>query len=146
MLSLKEFLIKLFGQLVSSDLFQAEYFPEPKRWKVTITSSLPVVSLQHIDVSSLGVSSHCSGGRTPVRGTSARAFPEQNQQNPQLTTVLSWLEYQYIEILHRIVQLLVSVSLCHWHKKLIRIIMYYLNRRTCKTELLDYALKNSNSK
>ncbi|XP_077942295.1 sodium/potassium-transporting ATPase subunit beta-1-interacting protein 3 [Gasterosteus aculeatus] len=75
----------------------------------TITSSLPVVSLQHIDVSSLGVSSHCSGGRTPVRGTRARAFPEQNQQNPQLTTVLSWLEYQYIEILHRIVQLLVSL-------------------------------------
>nr|XP_040048288.1 sodium/potassium-transporting ATPase subunit beta-1-interacting protein 3-like [Gasterosteus aculeatus aculeatus] len=79
-------------------------------WNVFVSCLyLDLGGLSKIDVFSLGVSSHCSGGRTPVRGTRARAFPEQNQQNPQLTTVLSWLEYQYIEILHRIVQLLVSL-------------------------------------
>ncbi|TNN73280.1 Sodium/potassium-transporting ATPase subunit beta-1-interacting protein 4 [Liparis tanakae] len=73
------------------------------------------------DVLSLGVSSHRSWWKDNGPGCEVQGLPssgwqnqqnQQNQQNPEQTTVLScWLEYQYIEILHCIVQLLVSVSL-----------------------------------
>uniref|UniRef100_A0A671VMT8 Sodium/potassium-transporting ATPase subunit beta-1-interacting protein n=1 Tax=Sparus aurata TaxID=8175 RepID=A0A671VMT8_SPAAU len=66
------------------------------------------------DILSLGVSSHRSwwkdNGPGCERSDGLPSDGWQNQQNPELTTVLScWLEYQYIEILHCIVQLLVSL-------------------------------------
>lgn len=82
-------------------------------------SSARFLSLQDSDVLSLGVSSHRSWWKDNGPGCErSDGLPsdgwqnQQNQQNPELTTVLScWLEYQYIEILHCIVQLLVSVRL-----------------------------------
>uniref|UniRef100_A0A672ZFT7 Sodium/potassium-transporting ATPase subunit beta-1-interacting protein n=1 Tax=Sphaeramia orbicularis TaxID=375764 RepID=A0A672ZFT7_9TELE len=81
------------------------------------------------DILSLGVSSHRSWWKDNGPGCESDALLStgwQSQKNPQLTTVLScWLEYQYIEILHCIVQLLISVSvLCcclalvsiHYHR------------------------------
>uniref|UniRef100_A0A672ZGF7 Sodium/potassium-transporting ATPase subunit beta-1-interacting protein n=1 Tax=Sphaeramia orbicularis TaxID=375764 RepID=A0A672ZGF7_9TELE len=66
------------------------------------------------DILSLGVSSHRSWWKDNGPGCESDALLStgwQSQKNPQLTTVLScWLEYQYIEILHCIVQLLISVS------------------------------------
>uniref|UniRef100_A0A4W6E0M8 Sodium/potassium-transporting ATPase subunit beta-1-interacting protein n=1 Tax=Lates calcarifer TaxID=8187 RepID=A0A4W6E0M8_LATCA len=65
------------------------------------------------DILSLGVSSHRSWWKDNGPGCESEGLPSaewHNQQNPELTTVLScWLEYQYIEILHCIVQLLVSL-------------------------------------
>uniref|UniRef100_A0A7N8WNR3 Sodium/potassium-transporting ATPase subunit beta-1-interacting protein n=1 Tax=Mastacembelus armatus TaxID=205130 RepID=A0A7N8WNR3_9TELE len=67
------------------------------------------------DILSLGVSSHRSWWKDNGPGCEHDDLPYaawQNQQNPELTTVMHcWLEYQYIEILHSIVQLLISVSL-----------------------------------
>lgn len=88
-------------------------------WKVAFTCFLPVLPLQDSDILSLGVSSHRSWWKDNGPGCDSEGLPTagwQNQQNPQLTNVLScWLEYQYIEILHCIVQLLLSVSLCDCH-------------------------------
>ncbi|XP_029013368.1 sodium/potassium-transporting ATPase subunit beta-1-interacting protein 3 [Betta splendens] len=65
------------------------------------------------DTLSLGVSSHRSWWRDNGPGCAAEHLPSagwENQQNPELTTVLScWLEYQYIEILHCIIQLFISL-------------------------------------
>uniref|UniRef100_A0A3Q4H2M7 Sodium/potassium-transporting ATPase subunit beta-1-interacting protein n=1 Tax=Neolamprologus brichardi TaxID=32507 RepID=A0A3Q4H2M7_NEOBR len=65
------------------------------------------------DILSLGVSSHHSWWKENGPGCESERLPSagwKNQQNPELTTVLScWLEYQYIEILHCIIQLLVSL-------------------------------------
>ncbi|KAF1390141.1 hypothetical protein PFLUV_G00055030 [Perca fluviatilis] len=68
------------------------------------------------DILSLGVSLHRSwwkdnGLRCGSEGLASAGWQnQQNQQNPELTTVLScWLEYQYIEVLHCIVQLLISL-------------------------------------
>uniref|UniRef100_A0A672ZEY5 Sodium/potassium-transporting ATPase subunit beta-1-interacting protein n=1 Tax=Sphaeramia orbicularis TaxID=375764 RepID=A0A672ZEY5_9TELE len=64
------------------------------------------------DILSLGVSSHRSWWKDNGPGCESDALLStgwQSQKNPQLTTVLScWLEYQYIEILHCIVQKLLS--------------------------------------
>lgn len=76
---------------------------------------LSVCSLKDGDILSFGVSSHHSWWKENGPGCESERLPSagwKNQQNPELTTVLScWLEYQYIEILHCIIQLLVSVSL-----------------------------------
>ncbi|XP_037333607.2 sodium/potassium-transporting ATPase subunit beta-1-interacting protein 3-like [Pungitius pungitius] len=68
---------------------------------------------KHIDVLSLGAASHGSWWKDNGLGCESGGFPSagwQDQKNPQLTTVLScWLEYPNIEILHCIVQLLVSL-------------------------------------
>ncbi|TKS76820.1 YTH domain-containing family protein 1 [Collichthys lucidus] len=65
------------------------------------------------DILSMGVSSHRSWWKDNGPGCVSDGLPSagwQNQQNPELTTVVScWLEYQYIEILHCIVQLLLSL-------------------------------------
>uniref|UniRef100_A0A8C2X693 Sodium/potassium-transporting ATPase subunit beta-1-interacting protein n=1 Tax=Cyclopterus lumpus TaxID=8103 RepID=A0A8C2X693_CYCLU len=65
------------------------------------------------DILSLGVSSHRSWWKDNGPGCEIEGLPSagwQNQQNPELTTVPScWLQYQYIEILHCIIQLFVSL-------------------------------------
>ncbi|XP_023260907.1 sodium/potassium-transporting ATPase subunit beta-1-interacting protein 4-like isoform X3 [Seriola lalandi dorsalis] len=65
------------------------------------------------DILSLGVSSHRSWWKDNGPGCESEVLPSagwHNQQNPELTTVLScWLEYQYIEVLHCIAQLLISL-------------------------------------
>ncbi|XP_034551599.1 sodium/potassium-transporting ATPase subunit beta-1-interacting protein 3 [Notolabrus celidotus] len=65
------------------------------------------------DMLTLGVSSHRSWWRDNGPGCERQGLPSsgwQNHQNPELSIVLScWLEYQYIEILHCIIQLLVSL-------------------------------------
>ncbi|XP_036068724.1 sodium/potassium-transporting ATPase subunit beta-1-interacting protein 3 isoform X1 [Oryzias melastigma] len=65
------------------------------------------------DVLSLGLSSHHSWWKENGPGCRSENLPSpawQNQQNPELTTVQScWLEYQYIEILHCALQLLISL-------------------------------------
>ncbi|KAF7210317.1 sodium/potassium-transporting ATPase subunit beta-1-interacting protein 3 [Nothobranchius furzeri] len=62
---------------------------------------------------SLGVSSHHSWWKDNGPGCQGESFLSdgwQNPQNPELTTVPScWLEYQYIEVLHCTVQLLISL-------------------------------------
>uniref|UniRef100_A0A3B4GAC5 Sodium/potassium-transporting ATPase subunit beta-1-interacting protein n=1 Tax=Pundamilia nyererei TaxID=303518 RepID=A0A3B4GAC5_9CICH len=74
---------------------------------------LSVCSLKDGDILSFGVSSHHSWWKENGPGCESERLPSagwKNQQNPELTTVLScWLEYQYIEILHCIIQLLVSL-------------------------------------
>lgn len=108
------------GQICFS--FLHTHFKEPDSWKVQ-TSLPPALSLQDSDVLSLGVSSHRSWWKDNGPGCQSDGLPAagwRKQQNPELTTVVScWLEYQYIEILHCIVQLLVSVSLCHTLLKLV---------------------------
>lgn len=73
-----------------------------------------LVLLQDSDILTLALSSHRSWWRDNGPGCKSEGLPSagwQNQENPELTTVPScWLEYQYIEILHCIVQLLISVS------------------------------------
>lgn len=72
------------------------------------------MSLQESDVLSLGVSSHRSwwkdnGPRCDSDDLLTSGW--QKQENPELTTVVScWLQYQYIEILHCIVQIVIAVS------------------------------------
>lgn len=72
------------------------------------------MSLQESDVLSLGLSSHRSwwkdnGPRCDSDDLLTSGW--QKQENPELTTVLScWLQYQYIEILHCIVQIVIAVS------------------------------------
>lgn len=110
-----------------------------------INHNIPHLFLQDSDVLSLGISSHHSWWKDNGPGCDSESLPSawwKNQHNPELTTVLScWLEYQYIEILHCIVQLLISVSvlclcwtphsclviskqlrlglaLCHWYIKI----------------------------
>uniref|UniRef100_A0A665T794 Sodium/potassium-transporting ATPase subunit beta-1-interacting protein n=1 Tax=Echeneis naucrates TaxID=173247 RepID=A0A665T794_ECHNA len=65
------------------------------------------------DILSLGVSSHRSWWKDNGPGCESAGLPSagwHDQQNPELTTVLScWLEYQYIEVLHCIIQLLISL-------------------------------------
>ncbi|TKS76854.1 YTH domain-containing family protein 1 [Collichthys lucidus] len=72
------------------------------------------------DILSMGVSSHRSWWKDNGPGCVSDGLPSagwQNQQNPELTTVVScWLEYQYIEILHCIVQLLLSIINDHKNK------------------------------
>uniref|UniRef100_A0A8C9Z6H3 Sodium/potassium-transporting ATPase subunit beta-1-interacting protein n=1 Tax=Sander lucioperca TaxID=283035 RepID=A0A8C9Z6H3_SANLU len=95
------------------------------------------------DILSLGVSLHRSwwkdnGLRCGSEDLSSAGWKnQQNQQNPELTTVLScWLEYQYIEVLHCIVQLLISVSLYYLSnlfsvarlKQLLNIHMFHQNK------------------
>uniref|UniRef100_A0A146ZSU3 Sodium/potassium-transporting ATPase subunit beta-1-interacting protein n=1 Tax=Fundulus heteroclitus TaxID=8078 RepID=A0A146ZSU3_FUNHE len=62
---------------------------------------------------SLGVSSHSSWWKNHGPGCQSQSLPSdswQDHQNPKLTTVLScWLQYQYIEVLHCTMQLLVSL-------------------------------------
>lgn len=93
-------------------MIKQKHLNEPENWK--LYNLLP---LQDSDILSLGVSSHRSWWKDNGPGCETDSLPApgwQKQQNPELTTVLScWLEYQYIEILHCIVQLLMSVSLCH---------------------------------
>lgn len=73
----------------------------------------PVCCLQDSDILSLGVSSHHSWWKENGPGCESERLPSagwQNQQNPELTIVRScWLEYQYIEILLCIIQLLISL-------------------------------------
>lgn len=82
-------------------------------WRVAFTSHLSALPLKDSDILSLGVSSHRSwwkdnGPGCEVEGLLATGL--KNQRNPELTTVPScWLEYQYIEILQCIIQLLISV-------------------------------------
>lgn len=77
-------------------------------------STLPAVSLQDSDVLSLGVSSHHSWWKDNGPGCQSDSIPVaewQKLQNLELATVVScWLEYQYIEVLHCVIQLLISVS------------------------------------
>ncbi|XP_028308198.1 sodium/potassium-transporting ATPase subunit beta-1-interacting protein 3-like [Gouania willdenowi] len=65
------------------------------------------------DILSLGLSPHHSWWKDNGPGCESDSFPSaglQKQPNPELTTVLScWLEYHYIEILHCVVQLLLSI-------------------------------------
>lgn len=100
------FLSHLFLALCT--LIKQKYLKEP--------DSISSASLQDSDILSLGVSSHRSWWKDNGPGCESHGLPAagwQEPQNPELTTVVScWLEYQYIEILHSIVQLLVSVSLC----------------------------------
>lgn len=80
-------------------------------------STLPAVSLQDSDVLSLGVSSHRSWWKDNRPGCQSDSIPVaewQKHQNLELTAVVScWLKYQYIEILHCVIQLLISVSVVH---------------------------------
>lgn len=68
-----------------------------------------VVSLQDSDVLSLGVSSHRSWWKDNGPGCDSNDLLTSSwckQENPELTTVARCrLEYQYIEILHCIVQI-----------------------------------------
>lgn len=65
------------------------------------------------NVLSLGVTSHRSWWRDNGPGCRSHNLPAaewQKQQNLELTTVVScWLDYQYIEVLHCIIQLLISL-------------------------------------
>ncbi|KAM4610428.1 sodium/potassium-transporting ATPase subunit beta-1-interacting protein 3 [Polymixia lowei] len=65
------------------------------------------------NILSLGVSSHSSWWKDNGPGCESRGLPStgwQSQENPEFITVLScWLEYQYIEVLHCTVQLLISL-------------------------------------
>ncbi|XP_076023078.1 sodium/potassium-transporting ATPase subunit beta-1-interacting protein 3-like [Genypterus blacodes] len=61
----------------------------------------------------LTLSAHRSWWKDNGPGCKSEGLPSagwQNQDNPELTTVLScWLEYQYIEVLHCIVQIVLSL-------------------------------------
>ncbi|XP_055078747.1 sodium/potassium-transporting ATPase subunit beta-1-interacting protein 3-like [Periophthalmus magnuspinnatus] len=70
------------------------------------------------DALTLGISSHRSWWKDHSPGCGPEAPPSPslpsaswtNRHNPELTTVLHcWLEYQYIEVLHCVVQLLVAL-------------------------------------
>ncbi|CAL8256530.1 unnamed protein product [Gadus morhua 'NCC'] len=65
------------------------------------------------DILSLGMSSQHSWWRDNGPGCEGRDLPSpawQSQENPELVTVLScWLEHQYIEVLHCIIQLVLSL-------------------------------------
>lgn len=65
------------------------------------------------DTLTLGISPHRSWWKENGPGCDPELLPSDGwmkQHNPQLSTVLRcWLEYQYIEVLHCIVQLLVSL-------------------------------------
>lgn len=86
--------------------------------------SLLAVLLQESHVLSLGVMPHHSWWKDSGPGCGSHHLPAaqwQQQQNLELTTVKScWLEYHYIEVLHCIIQLLISVSLVQvdWHQVL----------------------------
>ncbi|CAL8319447.1 unnamed protein product [Merluccius merluccius] len=66
------------------------------------------------DILSLGMSSQRSWWEDNGPGCETKGLPStgwQSPENPELVTVLScWLEYQYIEFLHCIIQLVLSVS------------------------------------
>ena len=72
------------------------------------------VSLQESDLLSLGVSSHRSWWKDNSPGCDDRDLPAtrwQSLESPEFISALGcWLEYQYIEVLHCIVQVLISVS------------------------------------
>ncbi|XP_061827491.1 sodium/potassium-transporting ATPase subunit beta-1-interacting protein 3 [Nerophis lumbriciformis] len=64
------------------------------------------------DILSLGVSAHRSWWKENGPGCQSEQLLSTGwqNQNPELTTVLScWLEYQYIEVLHSIIQLFISL-------------------------------------
>ncbi|CAL8367217.1 unnamed protein product [Lota lota] len=65
------------------------------------------------DILSLGISSQQSWWKDNGPGCESRDLPStgwQSQENPELVTVLNcWLEYQYIEVLHCIIQLVLSL-------------------------------------
>ncbi|XP_061758267.1 sodium/potassium-transporting ATPase subunit beta-1-interacting protein 3-like [Nerophis ophidion] len=69
------------------------------------------------DILSLGVSAHRSWWKENGPGCQSdwlrsTGWQNQNQGNPELTTVSScWVEYQYIEVLHSIIQLFISPQL-----------------------------------
>ncbi|XP_029574882.1 sodium/potassium-transporting ATPase subunit beta-1-interacting protein 3-like isoform X1 [Salmo trutta] len=69
------------------------------------------------DLLSLGVSSHRSWWKDNSPGCDDRDLPAtrwQSLESPELISALGcWLEYQYIEVLHCIVQLLISDILKH---------------------------------
>lgn len=107
-------------QTLSNTPHKLKYFLgmwEVKSWIHSSLSTLPAMSLQDSDVLSLGVSSHRSWWKDNGPGCQSDSIPVaewQKHQNLELTTVVScWLEYQYIEILHCIVQFLISVSVVH---------------------------------
>lgn len=100
-------------------------------------STLPAASLQDSDVLSLGVSSHHSWWKDNGPGCQSDSIPAaewHKQQNLELTTVVScWLGYQYIEILHCVIQVLVSVSIVH---KLFQSPYYYLKMLSSNSNYL----------
>lgn len=93
---------------------------EHQRLRIASTNVLYLLRaafMQESHILSLGVTSHRSWWQDNGPGCRSHSLPAaewREQPNPELTTVAScWLEYHYIEVLHCIIQLLISVSLKH---------------------------------